>query len=176
MFATSSSWRRTTCPSTPSCSLKAINWLTYYGGKFSTSQRVGVFMDQALELLPADYWRYHLMANAPESDDASFTWETFAVAIDKDLADTFGNFVNRVLKLTESRFGPAVPSGGSPGPEEAELTADLDARVANYTELLSRMEFRKAMAQLRDIWRRGNEYFDAKAIGQRSRPTATTPR
>jgi methionyl-tRNA synthetase len=143
--------------------LKAFNWLTYYGGKFSTSQGVGVFMDQALELLPADYWRYYLMANAPESDDTSFTWETFAVAIDKDLADTLGNFVNRTLKFTEARFGSAVPSGGAPGPEEAELVADLDARVANYTELLSRLEFRKAMAQLRDIWRRGNEYFDAKA-------------
>jgi methionyl-tRNA synthetase len=143
--------------------LKAFNWLTYYGGKFSTSQGVGVFMDQALELLPADYWRYYLMANAPESDDASFTWETFAVSIDKDLADTFGNFVNRTLKFTESRFGSRVPVGGSPGPEELELIADLDAGMANYTELLARMEFRKAMAQLRDIWARGNEYFDAKA-------------
>jgi methionyl-tRNA synthetase len=143
--------------------LKAFNWLTYYGGKFSTSQGVGVFMDQALELLPADYWRYYLMANAPESDDSSFTWETFAVAIDKDLADTLGNFVNRTLRFTEARFGPAVPSGGAAGPEEAALVADLDARVAAYTELLGSMEFRKAMAQLRDIWRRGNEYFDAKA-------------
>jgi methionyl-tRNA synthetase len=143
--------------------LKAFNWLTYYGGKFSTSQGVGVFMDQALELLPADYWRYYLMANAPESDDASFTWETFAVAVDKDLADTLGNFVNRTLKFTEARFGLAVPTGYAPGPEEVELIADLDARVAHYTELLSRLEFRKAMQQLRDIWRRGNEYFDAKA-------------
>jgi methionyl-tRNA synthetase len=57
--------------------VKAFNWLTYYGGKFSTSQKRGVFTDQALDILPADYWRYFLIANAPESDDSSFTWEHF---------------------------------------------------------------------------------------------------
>ena len=49
--------------------LKGFNWLNYYGGKFSTSEHRGVFMDTAIELLPADYWRYYLMANAPESSD-----------------------------------------------------------------------------------------------------------
>ena len=47
--------------------LKALNWVTWYGGKFSTSERRGVFMDQALDLVPADCWRWRLMANAPES-------------------------------------------------------------------------------------------------------------
>jgi methionyl-tRNA synthetase len=50
--------------------LKAFNWVTWYGGKFSTSEQSGVFMDQALELLPADYWRWSLMANAPEGADS----------------------------------------------------------------------------------------------------------
>ncbi len=54
--------------------LKAFNWVTWYGGKFSTSQKRGVFMDQALDILPADYWRWYLMANAPEGSDAAFTW------------------------------------------------------------------------------------------------------
>ncbi len=47
--------------------LKAFNWLTWYGGKFSTSNKRGVFMDQALELLPADYWRWYLTAYGPEA-------------------------------------------------------------------------------------------------------------
>ena len=77
--------------------LKSFNWLTYYGGKFSTSEHRGVFMSDALELLPADYWRWYLMANAPESDDASFTWDLFGDAVNKDLVGTFGNFVNRTV-------------------------------------------------------------------------------
>ena len=63
--------------------LKAFNWLNWYGGKFSTSQKRGVFMDTALELLPADYWRWYLTANAPESSDTAFTWEQFQSAVNK---------------------------------------------------------------------------------------------
>src|SRR5690606_26680901 len=101
--------------------LKAFNWLTYYGGKFSTSQGIGVFMDDALELLEADYWRWFLIANAPESDDASFTWPLFQQAVNADLVGTLGNFVNRTLSFTARRFGEQVPSGGEPGEPEAAL-------------------------------------------------------
>lgn len=142
--------------------LKAFNWLTYYGGKFSTSRGVGVFMDDALELLSPDYWRYYLMANAPESDDTSFSWETFAVSVNKDLADTFGNFVNRSLTLSARRFGAEVPDGGAPGKEETLLAADIDTGIAEYTALMGALEYRKAMARLRALWSRGNAYFDRK--------------
>jgi methionyl-tRNA synthetase len=119
-------------------------------------------MDDAIELLAPDYWRYYLMANAPESDDTSFSWETFAVAVNKDLADTFGNFVNRSLMLSQRRFGPEVPDGGTPGEEEALLAADIDAGIHEYTTLMADLEFRKAMGRLRALWSRGNAYFDRK--------------
>ena len=140
--------------------IKSFNWLNYYGGKFSTSQGVGVFMDDAVELLPADYWRYFLMANAPESDDSSFTWEGFANAVNKDLADTFGNYVNRCLTFTSRNTGDAVPSGGADGDAEAALADDLQARVTEYTDLLESKQFRKATAELRAIWATGNAYWE----------------
>lgn len=140
--------------------IKGFNWLTYYGGKFSTSRGVGVFMDDAIELLPADYWRYYLMANAPESSDASFTWEGFATAVNKDLADTFGNFVNRSLTFTSRSVGGAVPEGGTPGAVESALVTDLQARVDQYTQLLADKQFRKATTELRAIWAAGNAYWE----------------
>ena len=143
--------------------LKAFNWLTYYGGKFSTSQGVGVFMDDALGLLPADYWRYYLMINAPESDDSNFTWEAFAATVNKDLADTFGNFVNRTLSFASKRFGDTVPKGGTPGPSEKELATELAKAISDYSQLLDGREFRKATQALRAIWSLGNTYFDSKA-------------
>ena len=96
-------------PWTRADQIKGFNWLTYYGGKFSTSQGRGVFMDQALDTYPADLWRWFLFANAPESSDSSFTWEQFAVAVNKDLADSFGNLVNRCLTLSAKHYGPVVP-------------------------------------------------------------------
>ena len=139
--------------------LKSFNWLNWYGDKFSTSQGRGVFMDQALELLPADAWRWYLLANAPEGSDTAFTWEQFATAVNKDLADVLGNFVNRILKFCETRFEGVTPDGGQPGPLEAALYADLAARVTELTENLEAIEIRKSAQALRAIWVRGNEYL-----------------
>ncbi len=143
--------------------LKAFNWLNWYGGKFSTSQKRGVFMDQALELLPADYWRWHLTAYGPEHSDAAFTWEQFQGAINKDLADVLGNFVNRIVKFAESKFDGAVPEGGEPGPVEAKLESDLRAAIAEATEQFEAMEFRKAAQAVRAAWVLGNEYLQEAA-------------
>src|ERR1700742_3815586 len=116
--------------------LKGFNWLNFDGGKFSTSQHRGVFMDSALEILPADYWRYYLMANAPESSDSNFTWEHFAGQVNKDLADVLGNFVNRVTKFCVARFDGQIPSEGEYGAEEQALMAELNGRVVDYTRLM----------------------------------------
>ena len=90
--------------------IKGFNWLLYEGGKFSTSQGRGVFMDQALKLLPSDYWRWWLLSNAPESSDSDFTWESFQACINKDLSDVLGNFVSRVTKFSVSKFEDQVPN------------------------------------------------------------------
>ena len=143
--------------------IKGFNYINYCGGKFSTSQKRGVFMDSALEILPADYWRYYLMANAPENSDSNFTWEHFAAVINKDLADVLGNFVNRVTKFCAARFDGRVPGAGSYGEEEAALIRELDGRVKTYTDHLEATEFRKALAELRAIWVAGNEYLTRAA-------------
>jgi methionyl-tRNA synthetase len=143
--------------------LKAFNWLNWYGGKFSTSQRRGVFMDQALELLPADYWRWYLTANSPEGSDTSFTWAQFAASINRDLADVLGNFVNRIGRFAETRFDGAVPEGGAPGELEESLFEQVSARVADITAQLEAIEFRKSAQALRALWAHGNEYLQAAA-------------
>jgi len=142
--------------------VKGFSWLTYYGGKFSTSQQRGVFTDAALEILPADYWRYFLIANAPESDDSSFTWEHFAGTVNKDLADTLGNFVNRVLTFSAKRFGSTVPAGGAPGEAEAKLGAEVARLVAELEEHMEALQYRKATNALRALWSAGNAYLVEK--------------
>ncbi len=143
--------------------IKSTNWLTYEGGKFSTSQGRGIFMDQALEILPPDYWRWWLLANAPETSDSDFTWEGFQTGVNKDLADVLGNFVSRVTKFCRSKFGEAVPEGGAYGTTEAAVIADLTARMAELERHWEAVEFRKAAAELRAIWVAGNEYLQEAA-------------
>jgi methionyl-tRNA synthetase len=143
--------------------LKSFNWLNWYGGKFSTSQKRGVFMDAALELLPADYWRWYLTANAPESADSPFTWEQFQNTVNSDLANVLGNFVNRICKFAETRFDGVVPEGGEAGELEKKLYADISAGLSSLTASLEAMTMRKAAQDLRDLWVTGNAYLTEAA-------------
>ena len=143
--------------------IKSFNYLNYDGGQFSTSRGRGVFMDQALEILPADYWRWWLLSHAPESSDAEFTWDNFQASVNKDLADVLGNFVSRITKFCRSKFGETVPEGGSWGAQEAALMAELGQRLRAYEGHMEAMEVRKSAQELRAIWVAGNEYLQSAA-------------
>ncbi|KYC35086.1 methionine--tRNA ligase [Scytonema hofmannii PCC 7110] len=143
--------------------IRGFNWLTYYGGKFSTSAKRGIFLDQALSLYEADYWRYSLLSMIPESADSAFTWELFQVKVNKELADTLGNFVNRTLKFTVNYFDATVPEDGCFGLKEQELQNTCKLLVNQYCNSLKNMEFRKAVEALCSLWSVGNQYIDAAA-------------
>ncbi|WP_167648440.1 methionine--tRNA ligase [Mameliella alba] len=143
--------------------IKSFNYLNYDGGQFSTSRGRGVFMDQALDILPADYWRWWLLSHVPETSDSEFTWESFQSGVNKDLADVLGNFASRVTKFCRSKFSEAVPEGGTPGEAEAKLIADLTAKVREYETHMEAIEIRKAAAALRAAWVLGNEYLQEVA-------------
>jgi methionyl-tRNA synthetase len=139
--------------------LKGLSYLTFEGGKFSKSENRGVFAEDAVKEFPADYWRYWLMANAPEGSDSSFTFDSFAGTVNKDLNGVLGNFAQRVLKMTASKLGATVPAGGELQETDRELIATLQARTKDYFKYMNEMEFRKAVAELRAIWVEGNNYI-----------------
>ena len=143
--------------------IKGLNYLNYDGGQFSTSRGRGVFMDQALAILPSDYWRWWLLSHVPESSDSEFTWENFQASVNKDLADVLGNFVSRVTKFCRSKFGEVVPEGGKWGEQEEALIAELTTRVRAYEGHMDAMEVRKSASELRAIWVAGNEYLQTAA-------------
>ncbi|MDF1871925.1 methionine--tRNA ligase [Vannielia sp.] len=143
--------------------IKSSNYLNYEGGQFSTSQGRGVFQDQALEILPADYWRWWLLSHAPETSDTEFTWETFQTDVNKDLADVLGNFVSRVTKFCRSKFGEEVPAGGELSERGTALIADLQEKLGQYTAHMEAIELRKSAATLRSMWVAGNEFLQSAA-------------
>ena len=143
--------------------IKSFNYLNYDGGQFSTSLGRGIFMDQALSILPSDYWRWWLLSHAPESADSEFTWENFQASVNKDLADVLGNLVSRVTKFALSKFGDTIPAGGDYGDRETALIADLSQKLRSYESFMEAMEVRKAAIELRGLWVAGNEYLQAAA-------------
>ena len=136
--------------------LKGMNFLNFEGGKFSKSQKRGIFLDQAVSDAPSDCWRYALMASAPETDDTDFTIARFADIVNKDLNGMLGNFVSRVCKLTAKNFGNTVPKSGAKNPD---LENQLNEKLDELTTALDACEFRKSISALRGLYAIGNEYM-----------------
>ena len=90
--------------------VSATEFLQFKGEKASKSQRVGIWIDEALEMFPVDYWRFFLIATRPESKDTNFTWSAFIDKINADLNDTFGNFIHRTLSFIASKFDGEIPN------------------------------------------------------------------
>lgn len=140
--------------------LKSMNFLNFEGGKFSKSERRGIFLDAAIDVAPADAWRYALMASAPETDDTDFTIERFADIVNKDLNGMLGNFVSRATKLTDKNFGSVVPAAGA---LDTKLAAAVNEKIAELTAALDACEFRAAIVALRGLYAIGNEYMTETA-------------
>jgi methionyl-tRNA synthetase len=143
--------------------IKGFHWLNYDGGKFSTSRGRGIFTDQALAELPADLWRWWLIANAPETSNTDFTIGRFVTDVNKDLADVFGNLVNRIVSFAHQVFDGRIPAGGEPSAQEISLSAELDRRIASLRAHHEACEFRRAAAETRRIWSVANAYLQHAA-------------
>jgi methionyl-tRNA synthetase len=116
-----------------------------------------------LEELPADYWRWWLIANAPETSDTDFTIRRFAEGVNKDLADVFGNLVHRTLALVER-----LPVGDDwtdtpPNAAEIAVAREFASRVDVLRGHHEALEFRRSAADTRAIWVRANSYLQEAA-------------
>lgn len=143
--------------------IKGFHWLTHEGDKFSTSRGRGLSCEAALDALPADLWRWWLIANAPESADVDFRATRFAADVNKDLADVFGNLVQRVTRFAGTAFGGHVPEGGDPGEAERTLAARVGERLSKIRAHHEAREFRHAAAETRALWSTANAYVQAAA-------------
>jgi methionyl-tRNA synthetase len=143
--------------------IKGFHWLTYEGGKFSTSRQRGVFTNTALDVLPADLWRWWLIANAPESGDVDFNLRRFAADVGKDLAHVFGNLATRVTSFACRAFDGRRPEDGQPGSPEQALAQEVDRRIAVLKSWHESLEFRRTAAETRALWVLANGYIQQQA-------------
>lgn len=136
----------------------STEYLLFKGLKFSKSKRVGIWIDEALEVFPVDYWRFALIALRPELRDTNFTWEEFQRIINNDLIDNIGNFVHRVLVLAHRRYNGRVPEPLSKRGER--LLEELKKYFDQVTSSMDAFRFKEALTKILAISSAGNAYLN----------------
>ena len=139
----------------------ANEFLNLEGKKLSTSKNWAVWLHEYLEDFPGqqDVLRYALTANAPETKDNDFTWKDFQARNNNELVAIFGNFINRVVVLTNKYYNGEVPTPGEYSTVDEETIAALKAYPAVIASSIEKYRFREAQGELMNLARLGNKYL-----------------
>ncbi|MDX1277489.1 methionine--tRNA ligase [Oceanihabitans sediminis] len=139
----------------------ANEFLNLEGNKLSTSKNWAVWLPEYLEDFPnqQDVLRYALTANAPETKDNDFTWKDFQARNNNELVAIFGNFINRVVVLTNKYYDGIVPEPAELSEVDKETLATLKAYPNVISSSIERYRFREASQELMNLARLGNKYL-----------------
>ncbi len=133
-------------------------FLGFEGKQFSKSRGIGIWLDDVLGILPADYWRFYLFRIFPENKDTDFSWEDFEQKINSELVANLANYVNRVLTLINTHYKGKIPKE----PIDAEIRTAISAAVTQYKEQIPALKIRDALDTMLALSAKGNEYLQRK--------------
>ncbi|KTW32680.1 methionine-tRNA ligase [Pneumocystis jirovecii RU7] len=164
--------------------LSTTEYLKYEGGKFSKSRGVGVFGDNVQKTnIPSSVWRYYLLVSRPEVSDTMFSWAEFIQRNNSELLANLGNFVNRVVKFVNMKYGSLVPSyiqhpytfdngsgddafHGSSSDHLCflELHRDINRILVQYIEHMDAVKIRYSLKLVFDFSSRGNLFLQTNRL------------
>jgi methionyl-tRNA synthetase len=139
----------------------ANEFLNLEGNKLSTSKNWAVWLHEYLEEFPdkQDVLRYVLTASAPETKDNDFTWKDFQARNNNELVAVFGNFINRVVVLTNKYYGGVVPTPTVFSETDEAVLEQIKAFPQRISKSIERYRFREALSELMNFSRLGNKYL-----------------
>ena len=139
----------------------ANEFLNLEGNKLSTSKNWAVWLHEYLQDFPGkqDALRYALTANAPETKDNDFTWKDFQARNNNELASILGNFVNRVIVLTNKYYDGIVPTPNEFTELDEQTLTELKAYPEVIASSIERYRFREALGEMMNVARLGNKYL-----------------
>ncbi len=141
--------------------ISSTEYLNYESGKFSKSNKIGVFGDDAINSgIKADVFRYYLLNNRPESSDTVFTWKDFQEKNNNELVANLGNLVNRTLMFIERSFEGNIPVADL-NEEDKVFLKNIKGEFETVKHFLLKAELKQGLKQIMHISKLGNQYFQA---------------
>ncbi|ODV58958.1 methionine--tRNA ligase MES1 [Ascoidea rubescens DSM 1968] len=141
--------------------LSCTEYLQYEGGKFSKSEGVGVFGNNAQDLgLSPSVWRYYLLSVRPESADSQFSWSDFVARNNNELLANLGNFVNRLIKFINKNYNGVIPDSDYKNINKYQETLkEFNDLLINYNNEMENVHLKKGLEAAMAISSRGNLFL-----------------
>ncbi len=141
--------------------IPANEFLNLEGQKLSTSRNWAIWLHDYLKDFEGqqDVLRYALCSTAPESKDTDFTWADFQARNNSELVGIFGNFINRVVVLTNKYWDGYVPAKGNLTNCDEEVLEELSVCSEKIGQLIENYKFREALSEVMNLARLGNKYL-----------------
>ena len=138
----------------------STEYLLFEGQKFSKSRRIGIWIDEALELLPVDYWRFTLIYFRPELRDINFSWKGMVDVVNSLLNDTIGNLIHRVLSMIWRNLGGEIKRPEKLKEPYKDILRELEDRVRRIEENMESFRLRNALLEVIGIASLGNKFLN----------------
>lgn len=148
--------------------LSTTEYLNYENGKFSKSRGVGVFGNNAKDTgIPPDVWRYYLLKHRPETADSQFEWRDFISQNNNELLAKLGNFVNRIIKLVNSKiYNSVVPDYSEmfENPVFDNAKAEINQHLKQYLKELEAVNLKDGLQSAMDLVQAGNNFVQSHKL------------
>ncbi|HEX3647404.1 MAG TPA: methionine--tRNA ligase [Pseudonocardiaceae bacterium] len=138
--------------------IASSEFLTMSGSKFSTSRGTVIYLGDFLREFGPDSLRYFIAAAGPETQDVDFTWDEFVRRVNFELANEWGNLVNRSISMAHRNVG-AVPTPSRPEQADEDLKALTRRAFDTVGDNLRRNRFRAAIAETMRVAQAANKYL-----------------
>jgi len=138
----------------------ANEFLNFEGKKFSKSRNWGIDVVDFLKIFPPDPLRYTLAANLPESRDTDFYWKEFQARNNNELADIFGNLINRTFTFVHKHFDGKVPARSKTENIDDEMLKLISEYPSKISSLFENYRIKEGVLEIMNLARAGNKYFN----------------
>jgi methionyl-tRNA synthetase len=138
-------------------------WMLVGEDKISKSRGNAIYADDLVKFFGVDAVRYYVLHEMPFAQDGTITWELVIERINSDLANVYGNLVNRTVAMTNKYFGGQL----SKDFVEEELDKEFKETILNgvkaVEEKMDGLRVGDSIEAIMEIFRRCNKYIDETA-------------
>ncbi len=135
-------------------------WLLFGEDKMSKSRGNVIYADDLVDLLGVDAVRYYLVSEMPYANDGSITYETIIERYNSDLANTFGNLVNRTIAMQNKYFDGIIQEPTNSESVDDELKAFALETVKKVEKCFETYRVADAVEAVLNLAKRSNKYID----------------